>query len=568
MRTAKLCATVCTLSFAAMVLGAHESGQFFPWVHGFVFVSGATLLAGAFFGRLSTVATTVIAAGIAVALRIFIFEWPASMIGKDPDRYAVGVIRIVQTGSLVEIKQVLPVYGTLSAFHLLNSQVALITDFNGRNVLIAIPILIGILFPLTAVALTSRYTRSPIAIGLSGTIAAIASIGVLFGYWPIVQTIAVLLWCPAIIGISRLFSTGHERDFAMVSILVLALVFAHKLSIFVLTGAVGAALLVRHIRMDILLGRQPAMAGGRIRAERPWMVWLLLVIIFAFQWVILTTFVRASILGKAIPLLTSGISIAPSGGDALAAVPASPGIMGILARRGDYLVLLPTTAVASLAIWTRDRSWPTCILLGATLMPAIIAGISIVGVGIAAPQRAILFGIPIFSAVIGIAVKRVVGLQSTSQILPLFVLALFVIGAQAGSAALTPNYPNQPRLYLTSEEVSAKTFMIGHTDEPVAMDVYYGSEQVDLDDPSASLNLGTAQTPGTISLNDELLNATIVNTSYENILLREFDVAPFINGRYRLTWDPIRMYTNSGGYNRIFDNGQAIGFVNRSVPRG
>ncbi|EMA51721.1 hypothetical protein [Halococcus salifodinae] len=565
MRTAKLCATVCTFSFAAMVLGAHETRQLFPWVHGFAFISAMALVVGAFFGRLSAVSSTVLATGIGVALRIFIFEWPASMIGMDPDKYAVGVIRIIQTGSLVELKQAFSAHGILSAFHLLNSQVALVSGFDGRNVLVAIPILIGIVFPLTAVALTSHHTRSPIAIGLSGTIAAIATIGVLFGYWPIVQTIAVLLWCPVIIGLSRFFSADDGRDFVMISVLVLATAFAHKLSMFILTGAIGAALTIRYVRIDALLGHQPIMDDGEIQTRRPWIVWLLLVLGLGIQWMILTIFVRTVIIAKAIPLLTGGFEIAPSGGEALAAVPANPGIVGILERRGDFLVLLPITAIASFVLWIQERTWSMCLLLGATLISALIVGISVVGVGIASPQRAILFGIPIFAAVLGIAAKRIVDLQSTPQLLAICLVVLIVVGAQAGSAMLAPNYPDEPRKYLTSEEVTAKTFTLDHSPEPVAMDFYYADEQVDLDDPSATQKTGRGhKTPGAIELNTELLNATLINKSYSNILLRDAGNMILGGGRYRLTWDPIRVFSNHDRYNRVFDNGPVVGFDNNT----
>lgn len=563
MRTAKLCATVCTLSFAVMVLGAHESGQLFPWVHGFVFVSATTLLVGVFFGRLSTISTTAIAIGFGVALRIFIFEWPASMIGIDPDKYAVGVIRIIQTGALTELKREIPVYGALSAFHLLNSLVAIVSGFGGKNVLVAIPILIGILFPLTAVALTTHHTRSSIATGVSAIIAAIAAIGVLFGYWPVVQTIAVLLWCPSVIGFSRLFSGGDTRDFVAVSITVIAATFAHKLSMFVLAGAVGAALFVRYIQIDRLTSKQSVTDGGRIRTGRPWTIWLLLAIGLAIQWTILTVFARPAILSIAIPLLTGGVLIVPSSEVVLAAVPGNPGIVGIVQRRGDFLVLLATTAIASLGLWVRNRTWSMCILLGATLMTAVIVGISIVGVGVASPQRAVLFGIPVFAAVLGIAIKQIAIPQSTSRILAAFVVILIVIASQAGSAALAPDYPDEPQQYLTSGEVSAKTFVMDHTQEPVAMQFFYAREQADLDAPNATQKPGLASVPGVVPLNDQLLNATLLNNSHEMVLLREHQgTMRFGNGQYRLTWNPIRRLSTNSSYNRVFDNDQAVGFAN------
>ena len=60
MRTAKLCTAICALTFAVMVVGAHETGQFFPWPHLFVFVAAMALFGGLVVGDISIETSTVL----------------------------------------------------------------------------------------------------------------------------------------------------------------------------------------------------------------------------------------------------------------------------------------------------------------------------------------------------------------------------------------------------------------------------------------------------------------------------------------------------------------------------
>ena len=110
----KLCTAICALTFAAMVVGAHERSQFFPWPHLFVRVAAVGLFGGLVAGDTSIGTSTVLAVVLAVSLRLFIFEWPASMIGMDPDKYAGGIRRITQTESLTIFAEIVPTHRMFS----------------------------------------------------------------------------------------------------------------------------------------------------------------------------------------------------------------------------------------------------------------------------------------------------------------------------------------------------------------------------------------------------------------------------------------------------------------------
>jgi len=568
MRAAKLCTAICALAFAVMVVGVHETGQFFPWAHLFVLITGITLSTGLMFGTLSLQSSIILATVLAVSLRLFIFEWPASMIGMDPDKYAVGIHQVIQTKSLSTLAEAVPTYHALPAFHLLNSETALITGLRGRNVLVAIPILMGVLLPLTGAVLADRFTypsNRSVATGMAALIGAIAAIGVLFGYWPIVQAIAVLVWCPILIALTHFFATG-DRRFAVLAIVATGTaMFAHKISMLIVVAAVGVALCIRWIRIDQWVGRDFTVSSGPITSATVGVIAILSVVGLVTQWTLLTTFIRSAVIIKLLPLLAAGFSVVPPDQPVQAAVGGNPGIAGILIRRGDFLVLMVTVASVSLCFWFQDRSWPMSLLLGAALAPMAIVGIAIVGISVVPPQRAILFGIPTFAAILGVAIGRLDTKGSTMYRTAAFLLIFSIVLSQAGSASIAPDYQGEPRLYLTEQEVSGKAFMTEHSIEPVAMDFFYAREQVDFDDPTASQKPGLNPVPKVTVLNDGLLNATLTNRSHDTILLREMRVTRFSSGAYRLTWNPIRVYTNSSDYNRILDNGKTVGFVNRAT---
>jgi hypothetical protein len=565
MREAKLTTSLLALSFAVIILGTHQTGRFFPWVHGFVAVSAAILLVGVFSNRLSSPLVVVFSVTVAVALRIFVYVRPASMIGMDPDKYATGVNHVMQTGGMDAIAGDVPTYSVLSAFHLLNSIVSLVSGFTGRTVLIAIPLATGVILPLTGAVLAKwavNYDQRRLATGIASVLGATTAIGVLFGYWPVPQVIAVLLWCAALIFLTRLFATSDLRAFSGALVVLTAAIFAHKISMLVPVFVAGATLLLYWGRVDEWMGRTVDTDFSRFRTSEVGVLLLLLGLGLFVQWGIMTDFVRAVILANLVPLLTGGLSIAPAGAQPTAAVPGNPGIAGILIRRADFLVLLPAVSIAGFWLWTRDRTLTTALLIGAAAVPIVLAGISIVAVQVAAPQRVILFGIPAFAAVIGIAASNIRWRGEHRGKGAALLLVLVLLAPQVGSAALAPDYDGEPRLYLTAGEDSAKASLLEHSESDVAMDFFYAREQVDVRGPGASHKPGLAPVPGVIELEDELLNRTLMNQSHDTILLREHaDVIRFSRGGYRLTWNPIQELSNSTSHHRVFDNGHATGFT-------
>ncbi|WP_114577209.1 hypothetical protein [Saliphagus sp. LR7] len=544
-----------------MVIGVHQTERFFPWVHGFVLVVAVAGVILASSRRMLLAPTLGVIVAVAVSVRLFLYLWPASMIGMDPDKYAAGVNHVMQTGGMNVVARDVSTYGVLSAFYYTNAITSIVSGFESKTVLIAIPLTVGLMLPLTAAALANRTVsrgHRPLAAGISAILGGTAAVGVQFGFWPVVQVLAVLLWCAALILLIQLFDAGDQDALYGLLVVLTASMIAHKISMLIPVLVVGAAVLLYWAR-----GWFGGSARGIARFSTSQVGVLLLVLAAGLfvQWGLMTVFLRGAIVSKLIPLLASGLSIAPADAPTLAAAPANSGITGILIRRADFLVLLPVVSLAGLWLWVRDRTLGSALLIGAAAVPVILTAVSIVGLQVAAPSRIVLFGIPAFVALLGVGTSALYQHEGRRGQVAALILVLVLVVPQAGSAALAPDYNGEPREYLTEGETSAKTLLLEYSESPVAMDFFYAREQVDVEAADATHKPGLDPVPGVTELNDPLLNGTLGDSSHETLLLRErADIIRFSQGGYRLTWDPTRDMSNSTRHNRIFDNNHAVGF--------
>lgn len=567
MKSAKICASVCSISFTGMVIGIRSTGRFFPWIHSFVFVCSITLMIGIIYGSLSLLSTLITVLPAAVSLRVLIYISPSSMIGIDPDGYALEVNNLIFTEGTKVIRETSGVYSRFSVFHLVNGVTSLVTGLDGMENLIAMPLLTGVLFTLTGPVLVKRtivHHSSRISTGTAAIIGGFAAVGVLFSYWPIPQMTAVLLWCPALVFISRYFKTINYKSFIAIAIIITTSVFTHKLSIFLPLLICGTTLLLYFISAQKLISNtvreysnSKLFKTNSEDSNISIIIYLLFIfgLALAIQWIFVGEYLPEVILVHTLPFFTGGVSVVPTANPVTAAVPGNPGIFGILTRRGHYLVFLPIVSIAGLWLWTRDRTLTTSFLICAAAIPIILSGLSIVGVGVAPPRRFIVYGIPAFAAILGIVTSYYKVNKAEKMTVSTFFLVFLLIFAQSGSAVLAPDYPSEPRMYLTEGEVSAKIFMMEHSESKVAMDPYYADERVQFP------NQVVTNESDVRFLSEQLLNGTLITDGHGTTLLREHvDVIRFGKGRYRLTWSPIQGLSNSPRFNRVFDNGHTVGF--------
>jgi len=202
------------------------------------------------------------------------------------------------------------------------------------------------------------------------------------------------------------------------------------------------------------------------------------------------------------------------------------------------------------------------LVVAAAAVPTAFTGIAVLGADVAAPRRMILFGVPVFAVLLGLAAQDVSMRFPITSRTALVVIIAPALLFQAVGAPVAPDYPNEPRYYLTAGEVEGKTFIMDHTSERVAMDFFYATEQVTFESSNGAVTGGNrSNSPETTPLNEELLNATLQNRDHPVVLIRQHaDVMRFSRGGYRLTWDPVEELSDSRNQARVYTNGDTVGF--------
>jgi len=561
MRTPKLGLSVLLSGFAVMVIGTHETSQFFPWAHGFVLLFGLTGLGLAIAREIHLPTTAAIIIIAAISYRLFVYMWPASMIGVDPDGYAAALHQVIELGTTSAAPDVSATYGTLSMIYMFNGTGAIVTGLRGRAVLIGVPLAMGILLPLGAIVLARRIGTKNSLSALAGTLGAVTGIGILFSYWPVAQVLAILVWIPLLILLVIAADTGDVRAIIGAVVCLPALTYSHKLSLLVPTAIIGAAIITHLVENRLSTVMRPFSSRPHMHLFVTFL--FLISLLFALQWIYITRFIRPAAF-KIVPITSGQTEVIPTSPQfETAAAAGLPKILGIILRRAHYLALLPLVTIAGFVLWLRDRSTAILLLVAASAVPIAFIGISIIGPSIAPPRRMVIFGtVPFAVLLVRFAqyLPRIIPADCTVILAVLFIPILLL---QAGTVPAAPDYPNQPRYYLSTGEVQAKSFMMNNSANPVAMDWYYGGERVDVSSVNTTSTDRSETSPGTIRLEQRLLNATLENSGQSTVLLRQnVDVIRFSSGTYRLLWDPVSTLNTNSSYSRLYDNGHAVGFTN------
>jgi hypothetical protein len=557
MRTQKVELSILLSGFAVMVIGIHETGRFFPWAHYFVFLFGLTGVALAIAREIHLPATAAIIVVAATSYRIFVYMWPASMIGVDPDAYAATLHRVIETGTTATAA----FYTDLSVTHLFNGSIAIVTGVRGRAVLIGVPLAFGVLLPLGAIVLARRISTDDSLSALAGTLGAVTGIGILFSYWPIAQALAILVWIPILLLLVIAADTGDIRAIIGAIVCLPALTYSHKISLLVPTAIIGAAVVTHFAETQV--GEVVQSSGDRQYIHLLSAFLLLTGVLFSLQWLYITNYVQSAVF-KLAPLAAGQGEVVPVAPQYEAATPGLPKIPGIIVRRAHYLSLLPFVTIAGFMLWLRDKSTPVLLLVAASAVPLAFVGISIIGPSIAPSSRMLIFGVVPFAVLLVRGAQDLPGIISANRTVILAVLFIPILLLQAGTVPAAPDYPNQPRYYLSAGEVDAKLFILENSKDAVAMDSYYAGESVDVSSARTAPTDGGETGAGTVGLDQRLVNNSLENGGHDAILLRDnADVIRFSIGKYRLLWNPVGTLNINSSYSRLYDNDHAVGFNKR-----
>ena len=206
MRLLKAGIAAASLSLGVGVLHTHQTDSLYPGFSiGVLVSSGILLLTLSLTRRLTKRRFHVLLAAIvtvAVLYRGYTFGFPTSLIGMDPDGYALGIERVIRAGRTDAIE--VGFYDRAPLFYVLPAVLAILGDASASESMIVYPVLIGAVLPLTAAVLVrwvlGRDTYR--AAGMAAIGAGVATTTVWFSYWPIAQTLALLYWCILLVSVS------------------------------------------------------------------------------------------------------------------------------------------------------------------------------------------------------------------------------------------------------------------------------------------------------------------------------------------------------------------------------
>ncbi|WP_146418117.1 MULTISPECIES: hypothetical protein [Haloarcula] len=496
------------------LLGASATVLLFPIRYYISIISFSLLLlvAAYFLHRNPKASLAVFLLGL-VMIRVYVYLSTPSMIGMDPDKIAVGVERIIQSGSTEAIGN-LAFYEVAANFHVLAGVAGILMNTGGREALIISPILLTIVPSIAATAIARRFQYSGL---IAGIITATASA---LGAWSIqpipqglaVPVVAIFLLASIVYIQEDFFNKGSSKILMTLKLLILlaALTFTHKLSLgFIAPIFVFATLFSR---------------GNRLLGSFV----IILSCLATLQWFFLTNFGWGLFNVILLPSII-GASFTTGAVDLSAASPVLGGLWGSILTNLHWLTL---GAVAGVG-WTffshrqyKTRDPSTQLLIATGMISAVLVAVAVFGPGIPYTRVILL-------AVVPFAIFSEVGVDRLPHVGTVVIVGLLIL-VQLTAPIASPDHPGQFRQYLTEEEQHAKGTIDGVTSH-VSTDIYYARE---LHEISAERTYQTGEEhslqEGWTPIGASLFNGNISNVKGD-IVLRDIN-------RYRMSGTQVLDY--------------------------
>ena len=518
---------------------------------------------------------------VALTSRVYLFLFPATLLGVDPSQYAVEITRLIQVGEIDVISFYF--YSRIPLMFLFQAMFGMITNLSAPDLLILYSIILGILVPLVVTSLTVWLApqNSKRMATVAACIGSSTSLLIKFGSEPIAQTLGVIYWIVLLVVLARFFKTRSKPDFLFAVLTMLALTFTHKLPLLVVFLVIVSFALLSVITSMVNFGNDEQ------HITPPYGVFLgiLAAALIVIEWAFLTTFFRSVVNQSVDILLTESIDISPplTRTPPTAAIPVDQGVTGILTRRGHGLTLLALGGAAWMYTgYKRIDETIVRFIMSFVAVPVALLMIIVIGnpPGEASPPsspRILVFVEPAVVPIIVVTFGRLLSggenvhqpelgrllgdLRSLIVVLSSVMLIALLVTSQLFTPFVVPDYPDNPRRYLTAEEVHAKQFGYEYVDEPIRSDWYLTV--------AGPPNPGTgAETPRYEPIGKSFLDADMANISsqYGRILYRaNVDYYLTDRGPWSLVWNPEEEFDRE--YNRIYSNDDAI-LYERGIGNG
>ncbi len=530
------------MSIATTSIAIHEYQSIFP-----VFPIGSILvcllLLGYYFSSKNKTRTIILAIGISVVFKLLIHTFPASLVGLDPDLYAVWIRSVVDSGHLYGITD--DFYSKAPNFILLNAIFKIISDLGMRNSLLVFPFILGVIPPLTAVIITRDIVKieKDTAVVLAALLTATLAMGLRYSYIPIAQSLGAAFWYVIIILLLK-FRQSDNRFVVLVILLLCAELYTHKLPPLVLVILIT---LISLFEFAI-----KSKVENRSYSNLSIIVGFVSGVLLLLQWLYITPFI-SDLFGRLLAILTFGsTSISNTLPEYRGAVRPVPRAFGTFLLMLSGIGLLLPSGISWVRLFVKRRQdWAVRVtLLAAALLVGfmffgIYGSIGPSGSSGGQPVRYVFLAEPILVGLVA-ALTVEWGRKINFKLVLYLALTLLII-TQVFSISATPDHPASSRIYLTEGEVTGKVHISEYTTEEVYADQYFLHE-------TPPTHIG--ENRGTYAdISEPLLNRTLEKQRFPYIAYRsDLSVYRTEFGSYRIQYNP-ESYLDRH-YGKIYTNNE------------
>jgi len=484
---------------------------------------------------------------LAVAYRLRIFLFPASMIGQDPDAYAIQIARVMEAGETSVIT--FGFYGQ-APLHILEGTITgLITALSAPAASVVYPITGGIAIPLIAASLAHRLRPDvPEATVLASGMVSILGYSVHYSYWPIAQSTGVLFLLFTVASIFAYASVGDKRWLILGILTMLGAVYTHKLSAVATTLSVTGAVLLGIVH--------PATRRGegvkRLATGAFWITALLT----AVQLLFVTGFIQTIVS----QLYEPSVPGSPGSSPASTLLAIDPYTFTDRMFALSYVILM---GLISGLVWlstcwrtVRNRGPPRDILF-VGFVSSLAALVIVLYRSEVSPVRTIFYVEVLVAVLIAVGGYLII-VESVDSSRPFAryaaIASILVLVVSAGvSPTAGPDWDTLNRNYLTAEEVEAKEWGHDKVSRTIITDQYYASETI----PSRISSIRSDEGPRPAQFDyppGYYIYAEFLNNESRVIAHRScLDILRTSIGPMKLTYDPSSIFDSS--HNKVYNSG-------------
>lgn len=544
----RLLMIIVSLSVATALIGIRTTSHLWPTLPLAIAIGAVALgLAAYGFGPSSVwIGGAIFLLGAHTSIALLL---PATLSGIDPDTYAMWVTQAVRSGSMTGVGPA--IYQDLPVYILFVASVSHVIGLPPSVALIAVSLALAVIVPIMAAWAASRLLACPLT-AWPATVAAlgtsILTMTVSNGFLPIPMTLGYVLLLLAIWTSTRYLHQNKLSEFAVLAVLISAITFTHKFLLLPLVAVFFAQAMVSWLPMT------PSYR------HKQFLLPMIGIAMLGIQWSFQTFFGVAAVVNLAYIVGFSPIDTLPTVATTTSH-PVVPRLLGVLARRGHAIVLLPLAAISWLiiaAVAYRTRSTDRLLVAAAIAALAAFLPLSIAVPSVLRYTRIIAMVEPLLLAV-AVAVGVLAVRRAGRPALPIVVLlAVLLIAGQVGSAPISADHPVDYRAYLTNDEVAAKSWGIDHGANNVSADPFFAHERPS---PEAYVDQQGRIRPHYQGSYREILepytNRSLLKACPSGVLYRSIRIYRS-RGAQVLEWNPLT--TLNSTYGRIYDNGDAQHF--------